>query len=173
MNLVKIEEPEIFEINRDFYADDVFNDPLLKIEPVGPGDKAYNVESADISDGFEMFEDYELDGHSAPKDTASGGNTDSVEVKCEVLVGQKSTLLVDQSLDNVQNARSTSELAKEICEEDATSVLQNYRQSLLLRSFECDICKKRYKSKSDIRQHKITCHGHSKGRFECDICHKR
>lgn len=162
-NLVKIEEPEIIEINCVPYSDEHLNDPLLKTEPTRQGDK--------IDDVAHM--NYGLDDLSTAIDTISGADNESVQVKCEVHVGQKSALKGDSSSENVNTVEATPVLPREICEGDATSVLQNYRQLLLLRPFECDICQKRYKSKNAIRKHKITCHGYNQGRFECDICHKR
>lgn len=163
VNLVKTEEPEIIEINCVPYPDDAFNDPLLKTEPTGQGDQIDSV----------SLVDYGPDNLSTAIDTASAANNESVQLKSEPLIDQKSTLKGDFSSDNVQAAEAAPVLARENCEKDATSVLQDYRQLLLLRPFECDICQKRYKSKKDIRQHQITCHGYNKGRFECDICHKR
>lgn len=156
VNLVKVEEPEIFEIDRDPYADEVFNDPLLKIEPTGPGDKTCNAESADIGYGFESLKDYGFDGYSVALDTATDGNNESVEVKCEVLVGQKSTLIVDPSLDNVQKAKTTSVLAKE-CSSTFKDV-QNLRKHLpqhntLSTKLQCPQCPKKLLNRQKLVKH--------------------
>lgn len=51
-------------------------------------------------------------------------------------------------------------------------MLRNHLRSHWPKTFECDICKKKFATRNIIKTHILVVHGGEKQKRKCDICNK-